>query len=180
MSHGLLLLAVAAGVAGAAPRVSLSANLGAQAVLSLAYRRLHIPINVALDAGPKASVIIGLHPMVPVCSSAYRGGLGASCRYRRLLGQTASWRPWVEAGLWAHYQENLLEGKERKNYIDKLADPMAGLNGCAGYRFQRSGSWFMFQIFGGISVPLARIVDEEVRPFGLPFPWAGLELGVTL
>jgi len=166
-----------AGSAAAGPVSSVSVNLGAQVVLSCVFQRVHVPVNVTFGAGPDWSVIVGLHPTIPVGEARYGAGFGTSCRFRRHFGAPAVWRPWAELGLWGIYQENKLGNRPRTTYVEKQADPMAGLNGCAGYRYRPRNSHFIGQIFIGVAQPFVTVSNGETKLFTVPYTWSGLEFG---
>jgi hypothetical protein len=166
-----------ASLAAAGPISSVSVNLGAQAVLSLVFQRVHVPVNVTFAASPDWSIIVGLHPTIPVGEALYGAGFGTSCRFRRHFGQPTVWRPWAEIGVWGISQENKLGVRPRATYVEKQGDPMAGINCCLGYKYRPKTGHLLGQIFVGGAFPAVTFRNSKAEAFGPPFTWSGLELG---
>ena len=160
-----------------APPTTVSINTGALVVLSAVFDRFHLPINIERAFASDMSIVIGVHPAIPMNQGVWREAFGASCRARWYFTSSHRHRLWIEGGLWGIYQRNRLGSKKRDTYREKLSDSMIGLSACFGYRHKKYGSPWIVQPFLGVALPVVVFRDRQAEIFGYPYPWAGLGIG---
>ena len=156
----------------------LNINFAAAVVLGVSFKRLHIPLNYERVIHSGRSIVIGCHPAVPLNSRSSEKAFGASLRVRQYRGLKAPRGFWREWGIWGIYQHQNFFNENRTSVRKAYGKSMAGVLFDFGYKYVLSKNNLMIEPFIGIAFPVVSFSKEKPRFLGLPFPWAGLSLGV--
>jgi len=156
----------------------LNINFAAAVVLGVSFQRLHIPLNYERVIHPDMSIVIGCHPAAPLNSRSSEKAFGASLRVRQYRGLKAPRGFWREWGIWGIYQHQNSFYENRTSVSKAYGKSMAGVLFDFGYKYVLSKNNLMIEPFIGIAFPVVTFSKEKSRLLGLPFPWAGLSLGV--
>lgn len=155
----------------------LNINMAAAVALGITFQRLHIPVNYERVVKPDMSIVIGIHPAIPLNSNSSGEAFGTSVRIRHygtLKAPRGFWREW---GIWGIFQREKSSKKNQSKLRKTYGDSMAGVLFDIGYKYIIPNSHIIIEPFVGIAQPVLKVSKEKTKLFGLPFPWAGLSVG---
>jgi hypothetical protein len=155
----------------------LNINMAAAVALGITFQRLHIPVNYEKVVKSDMSIVIGIHPAIPLNSNSSGEAFGTSVRIRHygtLRAPRGFWREW---GIWGIFQREKSSKENQSKLRKTYGDSMAGVLFDVGYKYIIPNSHIIIEPFVGIAQPVLKVSKEKTKLFGLPFPWAGLSVG---
>jgi len=152
-------------------------NVGTAVVASLAFHRLHVPLNYQRVISRDRSIVIGFHPAFAMDEGYSEFAFGTSFRmryYKKNKAPTGLWAGW---GILAFYQsqKNLSEDRSKlvKAYEGSMVGPLVDI----GYAFYLPKARIIIEPFVGIAQPLVSFKKDKTQFLNVPFPWAGFCIG---